>query len=57
MPGEQLPIKATLEGGYKGFFMIWHKLFLNLAIRINLEKLDLFMTQFCLYFFKLKFNY
>ena len=47
MPGEQLPIIATFEGGgHKGYFMTWHKLFLCHTIRVNLEELDLFMYQF-----------
>ena len=56
MPGEQLPIIATFEGGLKGYFMTWHKLFLCHTIGINLEKLDLFMSQFYFYFLKLEFN-
>ena len=46
MPGEQLPIIATFEGGHNGYFMTWHKLFLCHTIRVNLEELDLFMYQF-----------
>ena len=53
MPGEQLPIIATFDGGgHTGYFKTWDKLVLCHTIRINLEKLDLFISQFFFYFFK-----
>ena len=56
MPGAQLPIIATFEGGHKGYFMTGHKLFLCHGIKINLEILDIFISKFDLLFLKLKFN-